>query len=77
MPGATTFDRAVVTAVGLLIAAFAFGAIAATATPALADQATGKRDDDAFELVTKDDDMMTATRAAATRDRHRRRQWRR
>ena len=46
-----------VVAVSLLAAAFAFGAMSAFASPAFADQtAGGKRDDDAFELVAKDDD---------------------
>jgi hypothetical protein len=56
MPGASTFDRTVIAAVGLLIAVFTLGMMAAPATPAHADDATGKRDDDAFELVTKGDD---------------------
>ena len=56
MPGATTLDRIIVAAVSLLIAAFAFGAMSVLVTPALADDTAGKRDDDAFELVAKDDD---------------------
>ena len=51
MPGATTLDRIMVAAVGALIAAFAFGAMSVLVTPALADDAAAKRDDDGFELV--------------------------
>jgi hypothetical protein len=56
MPGSTTFDRIIVAAVSVLIAVFAFGAMSVLVTPALADDTAGKRDDDAFELVAKDDD---------------------
>ena len=57
MPGQSTLDRILVAAVTMLAAAFAFGAMSAYASPASADQtAGGKRDDDAFELVAKDDD---------------------
>lgn len=57
MPGQSTIDRILVVAVSLLAAAFAFGAMSAYASPASADQtAGGKRDDDAFEIVAKDDD---------------------
>ena len=56
MPGTTALDRIIVAGVSLLIAAFAFGAMSVLVTPALADDTAGKRDDDAFELVAKDDD---------------------
>jgi hypothetical protein len=56
MPGATTFDRIVIASVSLLIAVFTFGAFSAAATPALADDASGKRDEDGLEVVAKDDD---------------------
>ena len=55
MPGQTTLDRLLVAGVTMLLAVFAFGAMAATAQTAFADE-IGKRDDDAVELVAKDDD---------------------
>ena len=53
MPGATTLDRLIVAAIGVLVAGLAVGTLSVSVTPALADDATGARDDDAFELVAK------------------------
>ena len=53
MPGATTLDRLIVAAIGVLVAGLAVGRLSGSVTPALADDATGARDDDAFELVAK------------------------
>lgn len=56
MPGATKLDRIIVAAVSLLIAAFALSAMSVLVKPAFADDPVGMRDDDAVELVAKDDD---------------------
>jgi hypothetical protein len=65
MPGQTTFDRIMFVAVAGLIAAFALGASGPLVSPAAADDATGNRGDDSFELVAKgeddDDDDATGT----------------
>ena len=65
MPGATTLDRIIIAAIGLLVAAVTVGTMSVLVTPAMADDATGARDDDGFELVTKgeddDDDDDTGT----------------
>jgi hypothetical protein len=65
MPGATTLDRIIIAAIGVLVAAVTVGTMSVLVTPAMADDATGARDDDGFELVTKgeddDDDGDTGT----------------
>jgi hypothetical protein len=58
MPGATTFDRVIVTAVALLIAAFTLGALGPLVTPASGDNVSGARDDEAPDvaLIDEEDD---------------------
>src|SRR5687767_5215106 len=58
MPGATKFDRILIIAIGALLALFMFGTVSAMVTSASADDASGKRNDDAVEIevVEEDDD---------------------
>lgn len=56
MPGATTFDKLIVAAVAVLIAAFTLGALGPMVSQAIGDDVTGKRDDDAVEVEAIDDD---------------------
>ncbi len=58
MPGATKFDRILIVAIGALLALFMFGTVSAMVTSASADDASGKRNDDAVEIevVEEDDD---------------------
>jgi hypothetical protein len=56
MPGATTFDRILVIAVGALIALFTFGTVSTLVTSATADDVNVTRDDDAVEVEGVDDD---------------------
>jgi hypothetical protein len=56
MPGATTFDRIIVTAVAVLVGAFTLGALGPLVTQANGDNVNGVRDDDAVEVALVDDE---------------------
>jgi hypothetical protein len=56
MPGETTFDRIIVTAVAVLIGAFTLGALGPLVTQANAGDVNGVRDDDAVEVALIDDE---------------------
>jgi hypothetical protein len=56
MPGATTFDRILVIAIGTLIALFTFGTVSTLVTSATADNVNVNRDDHAVEVESVEDD---------------------
>ena len=57
MPGATTFDRILIVAIGALLALFMFGTVSSMVTSASADDASGRNDDAVeIEAIEEDDD---------------------